>query len=59
MSYNNQSGDKPLPSIEYTLKSIGWNVKVIADCLTKIVNNQISQPHQDKRSNEDDNGLGF
>lgn len=39
MTYNNQDPrqDKPLPSVEYTLKNIGWNIKVIAECLTKLV----------------------
>jgi hypothetical protein len=46
MSYNNQNQEKPLPSIEYTLKNIGWNLKVIADCLTKLVEMQGGQMNQ-------------
>ncbi len=50
MSYNNQTPreEKPLPSVEYTLKSIGWNVKVIAECLTKLVELQGGQVNQQR-----------
>lgn len=52
MTYNNQNQEKPLPSIEYTLKNIGWNVKVIAECLTKLVEMQGGQlPSNQKRTN--------
>lgn len=52
MSYNNQTPreEKPLPSVEYTLKSIGWNIKVIAECLTKLVEMQGGQVPSSNRN---------
>lgn len=51
MSYNNQNSkqDKPIPSVEYTLKNIGWNIKVIAECLTKLVERQEGKQSLDSR----------
>jgi hypothetical protein len=42
MSYNNNQ-EKPLPSVEYTLKNISWHLKVISESLTKLVELQGGQ----------------
>lgn len=53
MYNNNQSSDKPLPSIEYSLKSIGWNIKVISETLVKILQiiyeEKINEDKENKR----------
>jgi len=45
MSYQNND-PKPLPSIEYSLKTISWHLKVISENLAKLVQPSNSAPEQ-------------
>ena len=52
MSYSNQSNDKQLPSVEYSLKSISWHLKIISESMNRLIEMQNAQLEHNRPSSQ-------